>query len=256
MLGIDVSTHQGSIDWAKVKKDEQGIEFAMIRAGYGHSYDNPCVVDPWFQANIDGALAVGIDVGVYIYNYAKSPEAAITEAQFVLDKIAPYAGKIMYPISCDIEDKSLKRLSKPELTAMVNSFCATIEQAGYYAAIYAGNNWLARMDMNVLAKYDLWLADWRKNPSKKYPYGIWQYTNKGGADGVYSARLDMDIAYKDYPAIIKNNGLNGYGEKNPLEVENKKLKAEIKVLKKSLEYEQQENERLGGIIQKVRNVVA
>jgi hypothetical protein len=66
----------------------------------------------------------------------------------------------------------------------------------------------------------------------------------------------MDIAYKDYPTIVKNNGLNGYGEKNPLEAENGKLKAEIKILKKSLEYEQQENERLGGIIQKVRDVIA
>jgi GH25 family lysozyme M1 (1,4-beta-N-acetylmuramidase) len=256
MLGIDVSKHQGKIDWSKVKEDKQGIKFAMIRVGYGHSYDNPCVVDPWFKANMEEALAVGIDVGVYIYNYAKSTDAAITEAQFVLEQIAPYAGKIMYPISCDIEDNSLKKLSKSALTDIVNAFCTTIEQAGYYAAIYAGNNWCARMDMNVLAKYDLWLADWRKNPSKKYSYGMWQYTNKGGADGVYSQRLDMDIAYKDYPAIIKNNGLNGYGEKDPLEAENKKLKAEIQGLKKSLEYEQQESARLGGIIQKVRDVVA
>jgi lysozyme len=252
--GIDVSKHQGSINWPLVKQND--IEFAMIRVGYGSSSGDSCVLDPRFMENVNGALGVGIEVGIYLYSYAKSPEAARKEAQFVLKNITPYSGKLAYPIVFDIEDKSQKKLGKAVITDMVKAFCETIENAGYYTSLYTYLDFLRNyLDINALKKYDLWLAHWTDNPSKAYEYGMWQYTSKGSVQGI-NGRVDMNVAYKNYPEIICSAGLNGYVVLDDIEKENGKLKAEIRELKESLEYEQRENERLGGIIQRVRDVVA
>jgi GH25 family lysozyme M1 (1,4-beta-N-acetylmuramidase) len=112
----------------------------------------------------------------------------------------------------DIEDETLIKLPKSVLTENVIAFCDGLEKAGYYAALYSNPDWLTnRLDYARLKRFDLWLADWRENPSKAFAHGIWQYTDKGAVNGIVG-NVDLDIAYKDYPTIIKKAGLNGFGK--------------------------------------------
>lgn len=203
--GIDVSVHQGKIDWQMVK--EAGTQFAMIRAGYGKNADQK---DKYFDANVQGAQAAGLHVGAYHYSYALSVADAKAEAATFLKWIAPY--KLDYPVAFDIEDKSQQGLGKQTLTAICKAFCDAAEAAGYYVCIYANPAWLKTyLDAPALAQYDLWLAHWTDNPTKAYSYGMWQYTSDGNVAGI-NGRVDLNLAYKDYPAIIRANGLNGFGK--------------------------------------------
>lgn len=207
--GIDVSKYQGNINWAKVKA--AGIKFAMVRVGYGSYTGDTGVVDPYFEKNIEGAISAGVDVGCYFYSYAQSAAAAGKEAQFVLKTIEKYKGKILYPIAYDIEDNSQAKLGKTVLTNMVNAFCTAIENAGYYAMFYCNANWARNyLDMTALARFDLWLAEWRDAPTYTgHTYNMWQKTSKGSVAGI-NGNVDLDIAYMDFSAVIKEKGLNGY----------------------------------------------
>lgn len=203
MKGIDVSKHQGKIDWKKVKN--AGVEFAMIRAGYGR-YDNQ--KDPQFEANYAGAKAAGIPVGAYHYSYAKTVEQAKSEAQIFLKWIK---GKTFeFPVAFDIEDNSQASLGKQLISDMIRAFCETVEAAGYYVSVYANKDWLLnRIDDDCKKKYDTWLAEWRSGePSYTGSYGMWQYTSSGSVNGIMG-RVDMNYSYKDYQSIMKANGLNG-----------------------------------------------
>ncbi len=202
--GIDVSVWQGKIDWKKVKAS--GIVFAMIRVGYGSSQGNDCKMDTYFKANVEGALAAGVEVGIYFYSYAKSAQAAVKEAAWVVEQIAPYKGRILYPIAYDLEDSKQAGLGRDVLTAMVTAFCTTIEAAGYYASFYCNTNWCKNMlNMDDLKGFDLWLAQWASQPTTAYSFGMWQRSSSGSIAGI-NGRVDLDIAYKDYAAIIKRAG--------------------------------------------------
>ena len=206
--GIDVSKWQGEIDWPKVKS--AGINFAMIRIGYGGP-DGDCALDPLFKANVEGALAAGVDVGCYIYSYAQSVAAAKREAEFAVKQAEQYKGRILYPIAFDIEDASQTALGESTLTAMADAACSAIEAAGWYASIYCNKNWATNyLDMTALAKYDLWLAQWANAPTYTgHSFNMWQYSSKGRVPGI-SGNVDLDVAYMDFPAVIKGKGLNGY----------------------------------------------
>ena len=208
--GIDVSEWQTKINWKEVKAD--GVVFAMVRVGYGSADGSNCKLDTYFRANVEGALAAGVEVGIYFYSYAKSAQAAAKEAAWVVQQIAPYRGRILYPVAYDLEDSGQAGLGRDVLTAMVKAFCTQIRSAGYYASFYCNTNWCTnRLNMADLKDFDLWLAQWSSNPPTAYSFGMWQHTANGWVDGVYTY-VDMDIAYKDYAAIIKRAGLNGYKE--------------------------------------------
>jgi len=195
-LGIDVSEYQKIIDWKKVKAS--GIDFAMIRTGYGINIQSQ--IDSCFYTNIKGAQAAGIKCGVYHYSYAKSVQEATQEANFMLSIIKGY--KLDYPVTFDLEDKSLTGLSKRILTDVSIAFCNTVKQAGYYPCIYTNPNWLQNyLYIDELKDYDLWLAQWTDKPTTKYKYDMWQYSDSGVVDGI-NGKVDMDISYKDYSAII------------------------------------------------------
>lgn len=206
--GIDVSKWQGEIDWPKVKA--AGINFAMIRIGTGGT-NGSCNLDPIFKTNVEGALAAGVDVGCYIYSYAQSITAAKKEAEFAVKQAEQYKGRILYPIAFDIEDASQTALGKSTLTAMTGAACSAIEAAGWYASIYCNKNWATNyLDMTALAKYDLWLAQWAEAPTYTgHTFNMWQYSSRGRVPGI-SGNVDLDIAYMDFPAVIKGKGLNGY----------------------------------------------
>lgn len=205
--GIDVSHNNETIDWNKVKA--AGVQFAMLRCGYGRKH--PDQIDTQFERNYKECKRLGIPVGVYHYSYATTVEDAKLEADFMLELIA--GKQFEYPVAFDIEDKTQKFLGKNLLTEIAMAFCDKIEKAGYYTAIYSNPDWLInRLDRDKLSRFDLWLAEWRTTKTYTGAHGIWQYTDKGTVNGIAKA-VDMDIAYKNYPDIIKKAGLNGYSKK-------------------------------------------
>ena len=201
--GIDVSKHQGSIDWSKVETD-----FAILRAGFGR-YANQ--KDPQFENNYAGAKVAGIPVGAYWYSYALSVEEARKEAEACLQVLK--WKRFEYPVYFDIEDHTQGELSKAELTAICEAFCDTLEKAGYYAGVYASTYWLThKLDYARLAsKYTIWLADYRANYNKTLKRDMHQYTSNGHVVGI-SERVDMNTCTRDFPGIIKKAWLNGYSK--------------------------------------------
>lgn len=228
--GIDVSKWQGLINWDKVKKS--GVEFAIIREGYGKK--NPSQIDKKFKENINGAKNTGINVGVYHYSYADSINDAINEAQFCLENIQGY--QLEYPVVFDIEDKEMLKLSTRQRTDICKAFCREIEKNGYYTMIYTNPNWLKNYlySSELLPFWDLWLAQWNvatkssarmgtpceqseRGVKPSYSCGIWQHSEMGKIDGI-SGNVDLNISYKDYPDIIKKARLNGFnGGESPKE---------------------------------------
>lgn len=190
-LGIDVSKHQGTIDWAKVKG--AGIQFAILRIGYG-MYDNQ--KDIKFEENYKNARANGIPVGVYLYSYAKNVDEAKREADLVLKWLN--GRDLEYPVYFDIEDGSQANLGKDVLDAMCKTFCNTIEAGGYWAGIYSNKNWATNIISGAeLGKdYTYWIAQYNDKCTYNGPYAIWQYSSSGKVNGI-SGNVDMNYQYAD-----------------------------------------------------------
>lgn len=188
--GIDVSKHQGNIDWKKVKAD--GIEFAIIRLGYGGSAP---VKDERFEENYKNAKANGLKVGTYLYSYADSESDLIKEYEAVISWLG---GRVLdLPVYFDVEDKKMSVLSKSVLSNYVKTFCDKIENAGYWAGIYASKNWLEnKLNMITLKDYTVWVAQWSSNCTYQGSYAMWQYTSDGSVDGI-NGRVDMNYQVKE-----------------------------------------------------------
>ena len=201
--GIDVSKHQGVIDWSKVKTD-----FAILRAGFGRYTSQK---DSQFERNYAGAKAAGIPVGAYWYSYAKSVEEAREEAKACLQVLR--GKQFEFPIYFDIEDSTQASLGKAVLTAICEAFCDTLEKAGYYVGVYASTYWFTnKLDHARLArKYTIWLADYRAGYNKTLKRDMHQYSSGGIVAGI-SGRVDRDYCTLDFPRIIKKASLNGYSK--------------------------------------------
>ncbi len=194
--GIDVSRWQGSVNWAGVKKD--GIEFVML--GLGRLNGKVPQPDPYFKANITGALSQNIKVGAYLYSIALTEEQARAEAQYVLDQIDGY--KISYPVAFDIEDPTQMKLTTKQRTDIAIAFLEVIEKAGYHPMLYASENWMyGMMELSRLTKYDKWVAKWSDAAPAIVPFTMWQYSSTGKVSGI-SAAVDLDYSYVDYSKLI------------------------------------------------------
>jgi len=193
-VGIDVSKWNGEIDWDKVKN--AGVEFAIIRAGYRGSVTGSLIVDPYFVANIRGAAASGIPVGVYFFTQAVNEVEAVEEASAVLQLIREY--ELEYPVFIDTEGAGGGRADglDPETRTLVcEAFCRTIANAGYEAGVYANRHWYNdNLYVDKLQNYYIWLAEYRSTPLYQGYYHMWQYTSKGSIDGI-SGNVDMSISY-------------------------------------------------------------
>ena len=109
----------------------------------------------------------------------------------------------------DLEDSSQTNLSREVLTDIVIAFCDKMEHAGYYVCLYSNPDWIQnRLDMERLKRFDLWLAHYSDQPGRD-GIGMWQYSGSGKVNGVSTA-VDLDIAYRDYPKIMNQSGLNGF----------------------------------------------
>lgn len=194
--GIDVSSHQGNIDWNLVAQD--GVEFAIIRVGYrGYGSEGRLVVDEKFEDNIKGAKAAGIKVGVYFFSQAINETELLEEANLVLEQIAPYS--IECPVVYDVEKTSaagrMNAISVEDRTHLTQLFCQTIENSGYKPMIYH-NTEMGALLINIaeLENYDKWYASYSDQMFYPYEYKIWQYSDKGKIQGI-STDVDLNISF-------------------------------------------------------------
>ena len=210
--GIDVSVHQGVIDWDTVKNVEK-IDFAILQAGYGRLASQK---DKQFERNYSECKRLGIPIGAYWYSYAVTVEDVKNEAAACIEVLK--GKKFEYPIYFDIEENS-QRLGMGKVTEMGKACCEALEAAGYWVGIYSYKLFLENyIDKSVRTRYAVWLAHYASSTTYKEPYGIWQYSvtgtqndivGKGKVAGI-SGKCDLDYAYIDYPTAIKAAGKNGY----------------------------------------------
>lgn len=188
---IDVSEHQGVIDWEKAMYH---IDGAILRCGYGGDYEDQD--DEQFKRNADECTRLGIPFGVYIYSYAKSLQAAQFEADHVLRLIKGY--KLSYPVYLDLEQSGTENGAVERAIA----FGDIIEKAGYWCGIYANLYWWETILKKGLERFTKWVAQY--NVACEYDganLDIWQFTSKGNVPGV-SGNVDMNECYRDFPAEI------------------------------------------------------
>lgn len=199
-LGIDVSYAQKEIDWQKVKS--AGIDFAIIRLGYRGYETGNLHTDEFFEVNVSNAIDAGIEVGVYFFSQAVSVSEAREEAEYVLSTIQDK--NITYPVVFDWEVITEAPARTDSVTSDVLSecaleFCSVIESAGFKPMIYASLNLLRsrydKYNIDMISKYDLWLAEYKDHPDYPYEFKMWQYTNEGKIDGIDFA-TDLNVYFE------------------------------------------------------------
>lgn len=208
--GLDVSEWQGaSLDFNAIKN--AGYDYVILRAGTSYGKDK-C-----FETYYTNARAAGLDIGTYYYTYATSVSAAQTDADNMLSWIK---GKTFeYPVYFDYEDSSQDSLSTTTAKNICLTFCDAMAEAGYLAGVYTGYYKSTQLPMDAIcAKYEVWIANYwdygyeTLSPGYSTKYGMYQYTDRNyiGSNGPY----DGDVAFKDYPSIVRQYGFNGYGNPN------------------------------------------
>ena len=194
--GIDVSAYQPDIDWAEV--EASGIEFAMIRVGYRGYGSGKLDLDDCFLKHMQGALDAGLDVGVYFFSQALTPEEAVEEAEYVLTWIEGY--DITCPVVFDWEEVDAPArtddMNMVMLTSCAEAFCKTVEEAGYEAAVYFNQAYgYQQFNLVSLREYQFWLAEYADVPTFAYDFQMWQYTNEGTVPGI-NGPVDLNIYFK------------------------------------------------------------
>lgn len=196
-MGIDVSKWNGSIDWNAVKNS--GVSYVIIRCGYRGSSTGALIEDPTFRSNIKGAKAAGLKVGVYFFSQAVNEVEAVEEASMALSLVSGYG--LNYPIFLDVEASGGRGdgISRDVRTAVCRAFCATIQNSGYSAGIYANKTWFSeKINTGSLTGYKIWLAQYASAPTYSATrYDMWQYSSKGRVSGI-SGDVDMNISYLQY----------------------------------------------------------
>ena len=208
---LDISTYQPDVKYAETAKDVDGV---ILRIGLTYWGKQVLGKDNCFEKHYAGFKAVNCPVGVYYYSCADTVAMAEKEADFCLSLMQ--GKQFELPIYYDVENTQRQgALSKELLTQIVDAFCSKLEKAGYFVGFYASTSWLVnKMNTSYLsAKYTLWKADYRTAYDKTIPCDMHQYTSGATVDGI-NGRVDMSNCYKDFTAVIKANGLNGFTAEN------------------------------------------
>lgn len=187
---IDVSYHNGTIDWQAVKAS--GVEGAILRCGYGDNIASQD--DKQWKRNADECTRLGIPFGVYIYSYAKTEAQSRSEAEHVLRLIKGY--KLSYPVYLDLEESG----TESHAVAGAKIFCDIIEKAGYWVGIYANQHWFNTVIGDALDRYTKWVARY-SSQKPNVACDMWQHTSDGAVNGI-GGRVDMNICYRDFPKEI------------------------------------------------------
>ena len=194
VMGIDISKHNGTVDWNAVKN--AGVEFVILRCGYRGSVSGVLVEDEKFRTNIKGATAAGLKVGIYFFSQAVNEMEAVEEASLTLSLIKGH--KISYPVYIDVEAANGRAdgLSAAERTKVVKAFCETVRDSGYTAGVYSNKNWFAeKMDTGAFGNYRIWLAQYTESPTYTGRYEMWQYSSRGTIPGI-KGDVDLNICYQ------------------------------------------------------------
>lgn len=194
--GIDVSSHQGTIDWDAVKKSD--ITFAMIRCGYRGASEGALYEDNAFVTNIKAAQAVGLKVGVYWFSSAVTVSEAKEEADYVLSLVSDY--DLDMPIAFDMErlegqTSRIDDLTKKEKTKIAEAFVSRLKKKGYKTLVYGNASWLSNDIQVNKINSDIWVASYSDTLTYKKEFTMWQYTQKGSVDGI-SGSVDIDLYIK------------------------------------------------------------
>ncbi len=194
--GIDVSAHQGRINWAQVAAS--GVDFAMIRCGFRGQTAGSIYEDAYFKTNVSGATANGIKVGIYFYSTAVNETEALEEAAWVVSKIAAY--RITYPVVYDFEDFGAYRcagVDGGQATRNAQTYLNYISSAGYEPMMYANKNDISTRMSRGSFGCKFWLAHYTTQTDYKGSFNMWQYTSRGSVPGI-SGNVDMNVAYFSY----------------------------------------------------------
>jgi|GEM_PF-7089084 len=189
-MGIDVSHHQGDIDWNRVAGS---VSFAIIRCGYRGTANGAIGKDNMFMKNMAGAKAAGIKTGIYFYSGAETQEEAVEEASLAV-KMANDAGGVDLPIYIDWEgNERTNTVSPADATAIINAFAATVKNAGYKAGVYADRNHLTTSLYPSQFSEDIsvWCAQYNTECTYSGRYDMWQYSSRGSIPGI-SGNVDLD----------------------------------------------------------------
>ena len=187
--GIDVSYHQGTIDWEKVKNSGQ-VDFAIIRCGIGMDQTNQD--DTQWENNTSECERLGIPYGTFLYSYADTVEKARSEAQHVIRLVQ---GKnLTYPIYYDMEDNSvMNKIDSKTAGEIAQTFLNTLEANGYKnVAVYSSKSLFeTKLTADIFNRYPRWVAHYNDTCGYQGSYHMWQYTNKGQIDGI-TGNVDLD----------------------------------------------------------------
>ncbi len=194
-LGVDVSEHQGYVDWQQLK--DNGFDFAFIRLGYrGYGQEGNIRLDQEFRRNMQNAQEAGLDVGVYFFAQAVNEDEALEEADFVLENLEGYTLQlpVVYDPESILDDEArTDNVTGEQFTENTEVFCSAIADAGYDPMIYANMLWEAfELDLEQLSEYPLWYADYEPSPQTPYHFDFWQYTNEGNVPGI-EGNADLNI---------------------------------------------------------------
>lgn len=199
MKVIDVSSHNGNIDFEKVKAS--GVWGVIIRAGYGKEYTQK---DACFEDNYYAAVKAGLHVGAYWYSYAENAADAKREADCF--RVAIEGKQFDLPVYLDIEETKSQRKADEIITA----FCNRMEEHRYFVGVYASkaffNSWISS---DVRKRFTVWVAQWSNQNTCNFDYGMWQMSSTMIVPGI-SGHCDLSECYEDFPDIIRTGAFNGY----------------------------------------------
>ncbi len=197
--GIDVSEHQGDIDWERVAAN--GIDFAIIRIGYRSADRGLIAKDAKAEQNLAGAKAAGLRVGVYFYSQAVNEAEAREEADFVINTLG--STELSYPLVFDFEQGNLDNervstMTSEQRTAVAVAFCEEAEARGARALVYGSASALLEIDVEQLAPYGFWYAEYTNIPTSSLSFVLWQYSESGIVDGI-DGPVDLDLDLTEVP---------------------------------------------------------
>lgn len=197
VLGVDVSSHQGTIDWPQVKG--AGFEFAMIRLGYRGYTQGSLSIDEYAAINLTEAKAAGLRVGAYFFSQAISVEEAVEEAELCIDILRDHSLDLPLVFDWEYVSDSARtgNMDAETVTACALAFCKTVEDAGYEAMIYFNPHIAGEyLDLTRLTAYPFWLALYSDNMSYPYAFEMWQYTDSGSVPGI-KGKADINLWFID-----------------------------------------------------------
>ena len=207
--GIDVSYHNGTIDWKRVKQSE--VEYAIIRCGYGTN--DKSQDDKKWEENVKGCIDNNIPYGVYLYSYADTVEKASSEADHAIRLLQ--GKKLKYPVYYDLEEDKLRdKISKQTIADIAQTFCDKLSAKGYTVGIYANKDWFTNyLTDSRFNNWTKWVAQYNTVCNYKGKYDMWQCSSTGRVPGI-SGNVDLNYSYSPFENSYGGGNTNNGGTTN------------------------------------------